>query len=57
MVDIYDYYKWWCLDKGVPVLTKAQFKNKLDEYNLYSETGTVNKKTYRNIVVGHEVKI
>ena len=52
-IDVYFKYKEWCTDNGFGVENKSNFFDELKGKNLLSPTGTVDGKTYRNVVKGY----
>lgn len=53
--DIYEVYIKWCEDNGYGCENKGNFFSELKGKNLFATTGTINGKTYRNIVKGYEI--
>lgn len=53
---VYNFYKTWCLDNGYKVDGKTGFFRELKKKGYMLETGTVNKKTERNVLVGFSLK-
>lgn len=48
--DLYKSYLCWCKDKGVIAKTKGCFYFELRSKNILSQTGTVNGKTFKNVI-------
>lgn len=55
-LDVYNAYVSYCQEKGGFCKNKGTFFFELRQRNLISDTGTVDGKTYRNVVRGHEIK-
>lgn len=55
-LDVYNAYVSYCQEKGLRFKNKGAFFFELRQRNLISETGTVDGKTYRNVVRGYEIK-
>lgn len=53
--DIYEVYIKWCEDNGYGCENKGNFFAELKNKNIFATTGTINGKTYRNIVKGYEI--
>lgn len=53
--DVYKVYRDWCENNGYSIDNKSIFMTKLKAKNIFSSHGTVNGKTYNNIVVGYEI--
>jgi putative DNA primase/helicase len=51
--DVYDAYQEWCKDNGYGSENKRNFFAELKSKNIFANTGTVNGKTERNVVMNY----
>ena len=56
MNSLYEEYQSWCKSNGYGTENKSNFKEELKNKSLLSETGTVNGKTFHNVVKGYRVE-
>ena len=54
--DIYFKYLEWCKEKGIMAKQKGAFFFELKTKGLFANSGTIDGKTYRNVVKGVELK-
>ena len=53
--DIYAEYEKWCSDNGFGCENRNNFTAEMKNKGLYKASGTVNGKTYRNVVKGYVI--
>lgn len=51
--DIYDAYRAWCASNGYGAEGKNNFFAELKSKNIFAPTGTIDRQTIRNIVIGY----
>lgn len=53
---VYDRYRNWCSQNKLLPLDKSKIKEKLKQKHILKEKGTVNGKTFSNVIIGYELK-
>lgn len=53
--EAYNHFLAWCSDNGYTALSKTNFFDELKNRGLFSERGTVNGQTTRNIIKGYTI--
>jgi len=53
--DVYNVYKQWCDTNGFGCENKGNFFDELKAKNRYADTGTVDGKSWRRVVIGYEI--
>mgnify|MGYP000787252168 CR=1 FL=1 len=52
---VYEVFSNWCEDNGYGVENKKNFISELRSRGLWSATGTVDSRTYHNVIMGYEL--